>query len=209
MAAESRLELQQILELLPHRPPFLLIDRVLEVGEDRIRALKNVTINEPFFPGHFPGHPIMPGVLLIEAMAQLLGWLASYSYDFRYVAVLALISDVMVPAALKPGARVEIEGKLLSTSERDSLGAATATVDGEIVAAAQKLHDPSKNVFGFVGRGLKNANTYLWACMLLGWDVDAVDAAKLTLNTTGPEAKLDTVAVIPMLKVVSELVSED
>ena len=65
------MDINEILEYLPHRYPFLLVDRVLEIEPDkRIVALKNVTINEPFFPGHFPGHPVMPGVLIIEAMAQ-------------------------------------------------------------------------------------------------------------------------------------------
>jgi 3-hydroxyacyl-[acyl-carrier-protein] dehydratase len=119
---------------------FLFIDRVtsLERGR-RITGIKLFGSSEPFLESHFTRAALVPGVLLIEAMAQLLGWLASYSYDFRCVAVLALISDVTVPAALKPGARVEIEGKLLSTSERDSLGAATATVDGEIVARVDRL----------------------------------------------------------------------
>ena len=69
--------ISELFEYLPHRYPFLLVDRVLEirVGES-IRGLKNVTINEPFFQGHFPGHPIMPGVLIVEAMAQLSGVLA-------------------------------------------------------------------------------------------------------------------------------------
>jgi 3-hydroxyacyl-[acyl-carrier-protein] dehydratase len=119
---------------------FLFIDRVtsLERGR-RITGIKLFGSSEPFLESHFTRAALVPGVLLIEAMAQLLGWLASYSYDFRCVAVLALMSDVTVPAALKPGARVEIEGKLLSTSERDSLGAATATVDGEIVARVDRL----------------------------------------------------------------------
>ena len=67
----STMDINEILQHLPHRYPFLLVDRVLEVipGE-KIRALKNVTINEPFFPGHYPHHPVMPGVLVIEAMAQ-------------------------------------------------------------------------------------------------------------------------------------------
>ena len=70
---ESAYEIQEIMQLLPHRYPFLLIDRVIElVPDDRIVALKNVTINEPFFQGHFPGKPIMPGVLIIEAMHSCL-----------------------------------------------------------------------------------------------------------------------------------------
>ncbi|HSB53155.1 MAG TPA: 3-hydroxyacyl-ACP dehydratase FabZ, partial [Gemmatimonadales bacterium] len=70
------MDAQKILELLPHRYPFLLVDRVLEVqGTQKIVGLKNVTFNEPFFQGHFPGHPVMPGVLIIEAMAQTGGLL--------------------------------------------------------------------------------------------------------------------------------------
>lgn len=70
------LDITAIERLLPHRYPFLLVDRVVELSDDKIVAIKNVSINEPFFQGHFPGHPIMPGVLLIEAMAQAGGILA-------------------------------------------------------------------------------------------------------------------------------------
>src|SRR5215216_5528169 len=73
---------EQILGLLPHRYPFLLIDRVLELTDDRVLALKNVTLNEPFFQGHFPGVPVMPGVLQIEAMAQAGGILASRAVQY-------------------------------------------------------------------------------------------------------------------------------
>ena len=73
------LDINRIREILPHRYPFLMVDRVLSVdGDERITAIKNVTINEPFFDGHFPGHPVMPGVLMIEAMAQLGGVLVFY-----------------------------------------------------------------------------------------------------------------------------------
>lgn len=74
MTDAVQLDIQAILERLPHRYPFLLVDRVLECHPgERIRALKNVSINEPFFPGHFPRHPVMPGVLIIEALAQAAG----------------------------------------------------------------------------------------------------------------------------------------
>ena len=78
--AEQVLDINKIMGLLPHRYPFLLIDKILEwESAKRIIGIKNVTINEPFFQGHFPGHPIMPGVLLIEAMAQTAGVLALMS----------------------------------------------------------------------------------------------------------------------------------
>ncbi len=67
---------EEILRKLPHRYPFLLVDRILEMGDDEITGLKNVTLNEPFFQGHFPGHPVMPGVLIMEALAQTGGVLA-------------------------------------------------------------------------------------------------------------------------------------
>jgi 3-hydroxyacyl-[acyl-carrier-protein] dehydratase len=119
---------------------FLFIDRVtgLERGR-RITGVKSFARSEPFFESHFTRAALVPGVLLIEAMAQLLGWLVAYSYDFRCVAVLALLSGVTVPTDLRPGVRVELDGRLLVTTERDSLGAATATVDGEIVARVDRL----------------------------------------------------------------------
>src|SRR5437660_12435156 len=119
---------------------FLFIDRITSLQRvRRIAGIKSFASSEPFLESHFTRVALVPGVLLIEAMAQLLGWLASYSYDFRCVAVLALISDVTVPTILKPGTRVEIDGRLLTTTERDSLGAATAAVDGQIIARVDRL----------------------------------------------------------------------
>ncbi len=78
----SCIEIQEIMKILPHRYPFLLIDRIVELEKGRMaRGIKNVTMNEPFFQGHFPSHPIMPGVLIIEAMAQVGGVLAFKSAD--------------------------------------------------------------------------------------------------------------------------------
>jgi 3-hydroxyacyl-[acyl-carrier-protein] dehydratase len=119
---------------------FLFIDRITGVERGRrITGIKSFAATEPFLEAHFTRRALVPGALLIEAMAQLTGWLASYTHDFRCVSVLALISDVTVPAALRTGARVEIEGQLLTTTERDSLCAATATVDGGVVARVNRL----------------------------------------------------------------------
>jgi beta-hydroxyacyl-ACP dehydratase FabZ len=103
---------EQILGLLPHRYPFLLIDRVLELTEDRVLALKNVTFNEPFFQGHFPGVPVMPGVLQIEAMAQAGGILASKSVSFdptTHVMLFMAIDAVKFRKAVTPGDQLHIE----------------------------------------------------------------------------------------------------
>ena len=76
------LDINEIMKILPHRPPFLLVDRIIELESGkRIVGIKNVSINEPFFPGHFPGHPVMPGVLIIESMAQVACVLAIMSSD--------------------------------------------------------------------------------------------------------------------------------
>ena len=70
LTAEPALDVNQIMDILPHRPPFLLVDKILEISDKHVVGMKNVTMNEPFFVGHFPGAPVMPGVLQIEAMAQ-------------------------------------------------------------------------------------------------------------------------------------------
>lgn len=106
------LKLQQILALLPHRYPFLLIDRVLELSDDKVVALKNVTINEPYFQGHFPNAPVMPGVLQIEAMAQAGGVLASRAIQFdpaTQVMLFMAIDAVKFRKAVVPGDQLRIE----------------------------------------------------------------------------------------------------
>ena len=103
---------EQILGLLPHRYPFLLVDRVIEVSDEKVIALKNVTFNEPHFQGHFPGVPVMPGVLQIEAMAQAGGILASRLVTFdptTQVMLFMAIDQVKFRKAVTPGDQLIIE----------------------------------------------------------------------------------------------------
>ncbi len=132
---------EQILALLPHRYPFLLIDRVLELTEDKIVALKNVSINEPFFQGHFPGVPVMPGVLQIEAMAQAGGILASRAIAFdpaTHVMMFMAIDAVKFRKAVTPGDQLHIEvvplrkGKIFKMKGE-------IRCDGKVVSSAEFL----------------------------------------------------------------------
>ena len=109
---KTEMRIEQVLGLLPHRYPFLLIDRVLELIDERVLCLKNVTINEPFFQGHFPGTPVMPGVLQIEAMAQAGGILASRAVSFdptTHVMLFMAIDGVKFRKAVTPGDQLRIE----------------------------------------------------------------------------------------------------
>ncbi len=135
------MKIEKILELLPHRYPFLLIDRVLELTDDRVLALKNVTINEPFFQGHFPGVPVMPGVLQIEAMAQAGGILASRAVSFNadtHVMLFMAIDAVKFRKAVVPGDQLHIEvvplrkGKIFKMKGE-------IKVDGAVVSSAEFL----------------------------------------------------------------------
>jgi len=127
-----------ILELLPHRYPFLLIDRILEADPEHFRVLKNVTFNEPFFVGHFPGHPVMPGVLIVEAMAQAtVASLASRpDFDPGVLAYLAGVDGARFIKPVTPGDTLIFEGSL---QYRRGLGKSEvrALVDGEEVARAK------------------------------------------------------------------------
>jgi beta-hydroxyacyl-ACP dehydratase FabZ len=141
MSEPAAMRIDQILGLLPHRYPFLLIDRVLELSEDRVVALKNVTINEPFFQGHFPGVPVMPGVLQIEAMAQAGGILASRAITFdpsTHVMLFMAIDAVKFRKAVVPGDQLRIEviplrkGKIFKMKGE-------IFVDGNVVSSAEFL----------------------------------------------------------------------
>src|SRR5580693_6933872 len=141
MTTESVLGPEQILGLLPHRYPFLLIDRVLEVSEDKVVALKNVTFNEPYFQGHFPGAPVMPGVLQIEAMAQAGGILASRSVQFdaaTQVMLFMAIDAVKFRKAVIPGDQLRIEVVPLRKGKIFKMRG-EITVAGTVVSSAEFL----------------------------------------------------------------------
>ena len=133
------LKAEQILGLLPHRYPFLLIDRVLELTDERVLALKNVTINEPFFQGHFPGHPIMPGVLIIEAMAQVGGMLLMGAVEDPESKVVYFMSldNVKWRRPVKPGDQLRFELDMIQMRGRIAKMRGVAKVDGEVVCEAE------------------------------------------------------------------------
>jgi 3-hydroxyacyl-[acyl-carrier-protein] dehydratase len=140
---ESNYDIQGIMGMLAHRYPFLLIDRVIEVVPgDRIAALKNVTINEPFFQGHFPDRPIMPGVLIIEAMAQAGGILAylTGSVEQRNRLIYFMGMDkVRFRKPVVPGDQIIFEAKMLNFRSKAAKMSGTATVDNQVVAEAQLM----------------------------------------------------------------------
>ena len=135
------IDITEILEILPHRYPFLLVDKVVEFEKGkRIRAIKNVTINEPFFQGHFPGHPIMPGVLIIEAMAQVGGILAFKSADVKNKVVYFMgIDKARFRKPVLPGDVIELILEVKKTRGSIWTFTAEASVDGKVVANAELM----------------------------------------------------------------------
>lgn len=135
------LDINEIMKILPHRYPFLLVDRIAEHEPGkRIVGLKNVTINEPFFQGHFPGHPVMPGVLIVEAMAQVggvLAYLASDDEVRKKVCYFAAIDNVKFRRPVFPGDQLKLE--LTATACRRGLWCfeGKAFVDDKLVTEAE------------------------------------------------------------------------
>lgn len=132
-------DIQEILDLLPHRYPFLLIDRILEFEPARrLVAIKNVTINEPFFQGHFPGHPIMPGVLVVEAMAQAGGILMMAEMPDRHqkLVVFTGIERAKFRRPVTPGDQLRMEIDVLSFRPRAGRMTGRAYVDGKLACEA-------------------------------------------------------------------------
>jgi beta-hydroxyacyl-ACP dehydratase FabZ len=134
--------ISEILKILPHRYPFLLVDRILEVEKGkRIVGIKNVTFNEEFFQGHFPGNPVMPGVLIVEAMAQvaaigLLGIIPEHEKKLLY---LSAVDRCKFRRPVVPGDQLRIEAEILNLKTRVCKCRAVATVNGQVCAEAELL----------------------------------------------------------------------
>ena len=137
------IEIKEIMNILPHSYPFLLVDRIIEVEPGkRIVGIKNVTYNEPFFPGHFPDRPIMPGVLIVEAMAQTAGILVFSSLpqeQFKTPVYFLGIDNVRFRKPVVPGDQLRLELEI--TKHRQSIWGfkGKALVDGNLVAESELL----------------------------------------------------------------------
>jgi len=143
MDLQLPLDVVTIQRLLPHRYPFLLVDRVVEFeAHKRVVGIKNVTINEPFFQGHFPGHPVMPGVLIVEAMAQTAGLLTQISSRLKGdtgspLFYLAKVDDARFYSPVVPGDQLHMEVKLLRLLRGMGMFEAESRVNGKKVASCQ------------------------------------------------------------------------
>ncbi|PPC82401.1 MAG: 3-hydroxyacyl-[acyl-carrier-protein] dehydratase FabZ [Methylotenera sp.] len=142
--ATTSMDIHEILEHLPHRYPFVLVDRVLslELGKE-ITAIKNVSVNEPYFPGHFPYHPVMPGVLIVEAMAQAAAILSFKTMDTKptddSVYYFAGIDSARFKKPVSPGDQIVLNVKIDRILKGIWKYSGVATVDGAVVAEAQMM----------------------------------------------------------------------
>jgi len=150
------MDILEIMRYLPHRYPFLLLDRIVELVENKsIRGIKNVTMNEPFFEGHFPGYPVMPAVLVIEALAQLasiLAWrMSGHSPGDGAIIFFAGIDNARFRRQVRPGDQLELESEVQRMVRGVGKFSVRAKVDGELVAeaelmAALRMPDKGTNV---------------------------------------------------------------
>jgi len=138
----SMIEIHQIMDFLPHRYPFLLVDRILEITDDYVVGLKNVTINEPFFQGHFPSEPVMPGVLVLEAMCQVAAMMIVGKPQAADMAMyLTGVEKARLRKPVVPGDQMITRARILKIRGKIGKAEAEARVAGDLVAEA---------VFGFV-----------------------------------------------------------
>ena len=138
------MDIAKIMDYLPHRYPFLLVDRIIEVeGQIRIVGIKNVTINEPFFQGHFPGHPIMPGVLIIEAMAQVGGMLLMSHFEGQdtanKVVYFMSLDKVKFRRPVVPGDQIRFKLDMVQFRGKTCKMKGAGFVDGQVVAEAEMM----------------------------------------------------------------------
>ncbi|HBR92610.1 bifunctional UDP-3-O-[3-hydroxymyristoyl] N-acetylglucosamine deacetylase/3-hydroxyacyl-ACP dehydratase [Coraliomargarita sp. SDUM461003] len=142
-SAETVMDIRRVLDILPHRYPFVMIDRVIEiVSEDELVALKNVTINEPYFQGHYPGRPVMPGVLQVEAMAQAAGvlLLRKLPVEQNKIAFFMSVDKVKFRQAVEPGDSIEIRVKLIKIrGNKIATAKGECTVGGKVVSSAELM----------------------------------------------------------------------
>lgn len=133
------LDMKKILEILPHRYPFLLVDRVLEMDLEKgiILAQKNVTMNEAFFQGHFPGTPIMPGVIILEALAQTGGILVHQKNESNKIAILLSVNNAKFRQPVKPGDVLYLRAEGLHFSTKGGRVKAEALVNNKVVVEAE------------------------------------------------------------------------
>ena len=142
LATETSLDIRRLLDTVPHRYPFVMIDRVVEfVGEDELVAIKNVTINEPYFAGHYPGNPVMPGVLQLEAMAQAAGVLLLRRGSMEGKVALFMSADkVKFRKAVRPGDQIVINAKLTRMrGNKIATAAVSCSVDGLVVSSSELM----------------------------------------------------------------------
>ncbi len=141
--SDSQLDINQIIEYLPHRYPFLLVDKVVEFEDDNhLVAIKNVTINEPFFNGHFPDNPVMPGVLLVEALAQagaILAYLTTKSSPRDNIFYLAGVDNAKFKQMVKPGDQLKLDVTIVNHKQSFWKLLGQATVDGQLAASCEIL----------------------------------------------------------------------
>jgi beta-hydroxyacyl-ACP dehydratase FabZ len=135
------MDIQAIRDILPHRYPMLLVDRIEELEAERVVGVKNVTANEPFFDGHFPQYPVMPGVLIVEAMAQVAGVLVLSQIPDRRekLVLLASVEQAKFRKPVRPGDQLRIEMKVSKRKATVAKMSGTACVDGVLVAEAEML----------------------------------------------------------------------
>jgi 3-hydroxyacyl-[acyl-carrier-protein] dehydratase len=132
------MDVQEISRILPHRYPMLMIDRILEINESSIVGLKNITVNEPHFIGHFPGYPVMPGVMIIESMAQVGGILVATvaPHTRGRIMFLASVEEAKFRRPVVPGDQLRIKMELIRLKHTVAKMKGEATVDGQVAAEA-------------------------------------------------------------------------